>query len=81
MSNTEDTVKKIISDHLGVDNNQTSLDSNLVNDLGADSLDSVEIVMAIEDTFGVEIPEIDEWKLNTVQDIVDYVKEHVSDKS
>lgn len=72
--NTEDTVKKIIVDHLGVSEGEADLESNLVEDLGADSLDTVELVMALEDEFGFEVPESDELQLNTVNDIVEYVK-------
>ena len=72
---TEDKVKKIISDHLGVAEDETTLDSNLVEDLGADSLDTVELIMAVEDEFGIEIPDSEEWKLTTVQQIVEYIEE------
>ena len=72
---TENTVKKIISEHLGVSINETKSDSHLVEDLGADSLDTVELIMAVEDEFGINIPDNEEWKLLTVQQIVDYVEE------
>ena len=67
---TENTVKKIISEHLGVSINETKSDSHLVEDLGADSLDTVELIMAVEDEFGINIPDNEEWKLLTVQQII-----------
>ena len=72
----ENTVKKIISEHLGVSIEETKLDSNLVEDLGADSLDTVELIMAVEDEFDIAIPDNDEWKLLTVQQVVDYVEKN-----
>ena len=67
-------VKKIIMVQLDVDDSQVTLDSSFVDDLGADSLDSVELIMAFEEEFGAAIPEEDAEKLTTVGKVVDYLK-------
>ncbi len=67
-------VKKIISEQLGVPEGDVKPEASFVNDLGADSLDTVELVMALEEEFGVEIPDEDAEKIITVQNAIDYIK-------
>lgn len=69
----ETKVKQIVSEQLGVALDAVSLEKSFSDDLGADSLDSVELVMAFEDQFGIEIPEADAEKITTVQSAVDYI--------
>lgn len=71
----EEKVKKIIAEQLGVEEEDITPDSSFVEDLGADSLDTVELVMAFEEEFGIEIPDEDAEKILTVQNVVDYIKE------
>ncbi len=73
MSTVEDRVKKIIIEQLGVKEEQVSLESSFVDDLGADSLDTVELVMALEEEFECEIPDEDAEKITTVQQAIDYI--------
>lgn len=75
MSN-EQRVKKIVAEQLGVNESEIKNESSFVNDLGADSLDTVELVMALEEEFGVEIPDEDAEKITTVQQAIDYVNTH-----
>ncbi|HHN66361.1 MAG TPA: acyl carrier protein [Nitrospirae bacterium] len=70
----EEKVKELISKQLGVDPSQVTPEASFVEDLGADSLDTVELVMAFEETFGVEIPDEDAEKIVKVQDAIDYIK-------
>jgi acyl carrier protein len=72
----EDKVKAIIAEQLGVDIEQVKPETSFVDDLGADSLDTVELVMALEEEFGIEIPDEEAEKITTVQDAIDYVLEH-----
>ena len=74
MSDIEVKVKKIISEQLGVPEADVKPAASFVNDLGADSLDTVELVMALEEEFGVEIPDEDAEKITTVQNAIDYIK-------
>ncbi|NBR27845.1 MAG: acyl carrier protein [Betaproteobacteria bacterium] len=77
MENIEQRVKKIVAEQLGVNEADVKAESSFVNDLGADSLDTVELVMALEEEFECEIPDEDAEKITTVQQAVDYVKAHV----
>jgi acyl carrier protein len=67
-------VKQIISEQLGVDEGEVTPSASFVDDLGADSLDQVELVMALEEAFDVEIPDEDAEKIRTVQDAIDYIE-------
>ena len=71
----EDKVKDIIVEQLGVDADQVKEDSSFIEDLGADSLDTVELVMAFEEEFGAEIPDEDAEKLTSVGGVISYLKE------
>jgi len=73
----EAKVREIIVKQLGVDEAKVTLDASFVDDLGADSLDTVELVMAFEEEFDVEIPDEAAEKIATVRDAVDYLKQHV----
>lgn len=70
-------VKSIIADELGIEEDSIELDSDLAEDLGADSLDAVELIMAIEEEFEIEIDDSSAQKIKTVQDIVDYLEDLV----
>ena len=70
----EEKVKEIIVDQLGVDEKQVNSEASFIDDLGADSLDTVELVMALEEEFDIEIPDEDAEKIATVQNAVDYIK-------
>jgi acyl carrier protein len=74
MADIEAKVKKIISEQLGVPEADVKPEASFVNDLGADSLDTVELVMALEEEFGVEIPDEDAEKIATVQNAIEYIK-------
>jgi acyl carrier protein len=74
--NIESKVKEIIVNELGVEAEKVTDDASFVEDLGADSLDTVELVMAFEEEFGIEIPDEDAEKLQTVGDAMRYLKEH-----
>lgn len=71
-----DDVKAIIVEQLGVDEEEVKLESKFIEDLGADSLDTVELVMAMEEKFGIDIPDTDAEKIASVKDAVDYVESH-----
>jgi acyl carrier protein len=73
-------VKQIIAEQLGVDENDISPSSSFVEDLGADSLDTVELVMALEESFGIEIPDEDAESIRTVNDAMDYIEKHAKKK-
>lgn len=69
-------IKEIVVEQLGVDAEQVTPAANFVEDLGADSLDTVELIMAFEEEFEVEIPDTDAEKIKTVQDVIDYIESH-----
>ena len=73
MVGTEEKVKKIVMDHLGIEESKISLDSKFIDDLGADSLDTVELVMAFEEKFDLEIPDDAAETILTVQNAVDFI--------
>ena len=75
----EQKVKEIIVDQLGVDENEVVEDAHFIEDLGADSLDTVELVMAFEEEFNIEIPDDDAEKITTVGTAISYLKEKVED--
>jgi acyl carrier protein len=72
----EERVKKIVAEQLGVKEEDIKLESSFVNDLGADSLDTVELVMALEEEFKCEIPDEQAEKITTVQQAIDYINEN-----
>jgi acyl carrier protein len=71
-----ENVKKIIAEQLGVEESEINLESSLVDDLGADSLDVVELIMALEEEFSLEIPDEDAEKIGTVGQIIDYINKN-----
>jgi acyl carrier protein len=73
----EAQVKEIIMNKLGVEMEQITDEASFIEDLGADSLDTVELVMELEDKFGIEIPDADAEKIRTVRDAVAYLQKHV----
>ncbi len=77
MEPVADRVKKIIVDQLGVEEELVNADASFVDDLGADSLDTVELVMALEEEFGIEIPDEDAEKITRVKEAVEYIEKHV----
>jgi len=76
MASTEEKVKQIIVEQLGVDESEVTPIAHFVEDLGADSLDIVELVMAFEEAFEIEIPDEDAEKIQTVKDATDYIQAH-----
>lgn len=78
MSDVAARVKKIVVEHLGVDEDKVTENASFVDDLGADSLDTVELVMAFEEEFGCEIPDDAAEKIVTVKNAIDYVQERAS---
>ncbi len=73
MDSTEEKVKKIVMDHLGIDGDKITPDSKFIDDLGADSLDTVELVMAFEEQFNIEIPDDAAETILTVQNAIDFI--------
>ena len=73
MDNTEEQLKKIVMDHLGIEESKITPSSKFIDDLGADSLDTVELVMAFEDKFGIEIPDDAAETILTVLNAIDYI--------
>ena len=69
-----DKIKSIVVDQLGVDEDQVTEDASFVDDLGADSLDTVELIMAFEEEFDIEIPDEDAQKIKTVKDLIEYIE-------
>ena len=78
MSNVEERVKKIVVEQLGVKADEVTNEASFVDDLGADSLDTVELVMALEEEFETEIPDEEAENITTVQQAIDYVTSHSS---
>ncbi len=76
MSDTAERVKKIVVEHLGVDEAKVTENASFIDDLGADSLDTVELVMAFEEEFGIEIPDDAAEKIQTVRDAIDYIDQN-----
>ena len=74
MATVDERVKKIIAEQLGVEEDEVTPEASFVEDLGADSLDTVELVMALEEEFGIEIPDEDAEKILTVGKALDYIK-------
>jgi len=77
MSSIEERVKKIVAEQLGVKEEDVQISASFVEDLGADSLDTVELVMALEEEFETEIPDEEAEKITTVQLAIDYIKNHL----
>ncbi|HMV53973.1 MAG TPA: acyl carrier protein [Rhodocyclaceae bacterium] len=77
MDNIEQRVKKIVAEQLGVNESEIKIESSFVDDLGADSLDTVELVMALEEEFECEIPDEEAEKITTVQQAVNYITAHL----
>jgi len=75
MSSINERIKQIVAEQLGVDEDQVTKEASLMDDLGADSLDTVELVMALEEEFDIEISDEDAEKIQTVQDAIDYIGE------
>jgi len=80
MENVEQRVRKIIAEQLGVNEGEIKNESSFVDDLGADSLDTVELVMAFEEEFGIEIPDEDAEKITRVKEAVEYIEAHAKKK-
>lgn len=76
MDNIEQQVKKVVAEQLSINEADIKNESAFISDLGADSLDTVELVMALEDTFGIEIPDDQQEKIQTVQDSIDFIEAH-----
>jgi acyl carrier protein len=74
MSDVADRVKKIVLEHLGVDEDKVVENASFIDDLGADSLDTVELVMAFEEEFGIEIPDDAAEKILTIKDAIDFIE-------
>lgn len=77
---TQDTVVKVVVDQLGVKEGEVKPEARFVEDLGADSLDTVELVMALEEEFGIEIPDEDAEKAKTVGDVIAYIDKKLKDE-
>jgi len=78
MSSVDERVQKIVGEQLGVKEEELSMESSFVDDLGADSLDTVELVMALEEEFECEIPDEEAEKITTVKEAIDYINKHIS---
>ncbi|MEJ6703548.1 MAG: acyl carrier protein [Pseudomonadales bacterium] len=74
MSNIEERVRKLVCEQLGVKEDEVTIEASFVEDLGADSLDTVELVMALEEEFEAEIPDEDAEKITTVKEAIDYIQ-------
>ena len=80
MENVEQRVRKIVAEQLGVNEGEIKNESSFVDDLGADSLDTVELVMAFEEEFGIEIPDEDAEKITRVKEAIEYIESHAKSK-
>ena len=80
MSTVEERVKKIVAEQLGVKDEEVTSDASFVDDLGADSLDTVELVMALEEEFETEIPDEDAEKITRVKEAIEYIDSHAKGK-
>ena len=80
MSDVAERVKKIVVEHLGVEEGKVTENASFIDDLGADSLDTVELVMAFEEEFGIEIPDEDAEKITRVKEAVEYIESHAKSK-
>ena len=80
MASVAERVINIVADQLGVDKEKVTPETSFVNDLGADSLDTVELVMAFEEEFGIEIPDEDAEKITRVKEAIDYIDAHAKGK-
>ena len=80
MSDVAERVKKIVVEHLGVDGDKVKTEASFIDDLGADSLDTVELVMAFEEEFGIEIPDEDAEKITRVKEAIEYIESHAKSK-
>lgn len=76
MSTIEERVKKVVVNQLEIKEEEATMEASFVDDLGADSLDTVELVMALEEEFDTEIPDEDAERIRTIQQAVDYIKQH-----
>ena len=74
---SEERIKEIIVEQLGVEGSEITSDASFIDDLGADSLDTVELVMAFEEEFDIEIPDEQAEKIRTVRDVLNYLNEHL----
>jgi acyl carrier protein len=81
MAGVSEKVKSIIVEQLGVEEEEVTLDASFTEDLGADSLDIVELVMAFEEEFGIEIPDEEAEKISNVREAVDYIQNNVGDQN
>jgi len=79
VASIEERIKEIIVEQLGVDEDEVGAEASFIDDLGADSLDTVELVMAFEEEFNIEIPDEDAEGITTVQDAIDYIKANVKE--
>ena len=80
MATVEERVKDIVAEQLGVDKEKIVPEAKFIDDLGADSLDTVELVMALEEEFGTEIPDEEAEKITTVKEAIKYIEEHLTKK-
>ena len=80
MATVDERVKKIIAEQLGVEEDEVTSEASFVEDLGADSLDTVELVMALEEEFGIEIPDEDAEKITRVKEAIEYIEAHAKKK-
>lgn len=81
MSTTSDRIRQIIAEQLGVKNEDVTPQASFIDDLGADSLDTVELVMALEEEFGIEIPDEDAEKMTKVEEAIKYIEDKIANKA